>query len=623
MYRYIEFTSTIRLGRETKHGHRLTVDCVKPDGGRIRTDANPVTSSVTGRLPASSAEQRIGLGDALGQCMFPPPVLDAFHETISHLETGIGVRIRLLCDDVIAHWPWELVRIEIPPLKTRRFLFRDARFSLMRTLISEQPVDSPRERPKLTILVADATGVLPDRKLVPDFPAGLAADLGGELLGLDRPTRKSIDETIERITDGQDSLDIFHFTGHGLAAHNGQAGALVVYQEGGDRGAHNYRADELAAQLARAGTSLAFINACYTAGQDTPDDGPSVAHVLADLVPVVLAMRGDIEDLAATGFADVFYDLLLRGSTVDEAVSRGRLAVEESLPYWGSMVLYSRASTGRFLEPVTPAPEPVPEPVPPAARPPLILDGIRRWAMVGGSRGYWQLLPGEPGPELRRVDSETDADISSLGLLSTSVALSSDARVAAQVHEGRLEVAWVDRIRPRLDRWPRSFELPFSGPQARLLAVAVDYGDQVTCLISTDQATYRIAASPASSPDVTEIFDAPTRCAAILAGTMFTVDADGQLRGRTVNLRRQGIAEISSLDVARSGGHALYAIVGRDSSGEPIVAQYGGPDLVDMLPGRAADEVAVVRPLSRRRAPDQVLVAVGGHIERLRAGAGT
>jgi CHAT domain len=619
LYRYIEFTSTIRLGRETKHGHRLTVDCVKPDGGSIHTDAHPVTSSVAGLLPASTAEQRIALGDALGQCMFPPPVLDAFRETISHLGTGIGVRIRLLCDDVIAHWPWELMRIEVPPFKTRRFLFRDPRFSLMRTFISKQPVDSPRERPKLTILVADATGVLPDRKLVPDFPAGLPADLGIELLGLDRPTGTSIDETIEKINDGQDSLDIFHFTGHGLAAHNGQAGALVVYREGGDRGAPNYRADELAAQLARAGTSLAFINACYTAGQDAPDDGPSVAHVLADLVPVVVAMRGDIADRAATGFADVFYDLLLRGSTVDEAVSQGRLAVEESLPHWSSIVLYSRARTGRFLEPVAA----VPEPVPPVARVPLTLDGIRRWAMIGGGRGYWQLLPGEPGPELRRVDSETDADISNLGLLTASVALSSDARVAAQVHEGRLEVAWVDRVRPRLDRWPQSFELPFSGPQARLLAVAVDYGDQVTCLISTDQATYRIAASPASSLNVTEIFDAPTRCAAILAGTMFTVDGAGQLRGRVLNLRRQGIAEISSLDAARSGGHALYAIVGRDSAGEPIVAQYGEPDLVDMLPGCAADEVAVVRPLSRRHAPDQVLVAVGGHIERLRAGAGT
>lgn len=625
MYRYIEFTSTIRLGRETKFGHRLTVDCVKPDGGRIRTDANPVTSSVTGLLPASSAEQRIGLGEVLGQCMFPPPVLAGFRDTISHLETGAGVRIRLLCDDVIAHWPWELARIEVPPLKTPRFLFRDARFSLMRTLISEQPVDSPRERPRLTILVADATGVLPDRRLLPDFPAVLPADLGVELLSLDRPTRTSIDETIEKIADGQDSLDIFHFTGHGVAAHNGQAGALVVYRDGGDRGARNYRADELAAQLARAGTSLAFINACYTAGQDTPDDGPSVAHVLADLVPVVLAMRGDIADQAATGFADVFYDFLLRGSTADEAVSRGRLAVEETLPHWGSIVLYSRASTGRFLEPVTPAPvpEPVPEPVPVAARLPLTRDGIRRWAMVGGSGGYWQLLPGEPGPELRRVGSETDADISNLGLLSASVALSSDARVAAQVHDGRLEVAWVDRIRPRLDRWPGFFELPFSGSQARLLAVAVDYRDQVTCLISTDQATYRIAASPAGSPDVIEIFDAPTRCAAILAGTMYTVDGDGQLRERTLNLRRQGIAEISSLDAARSGGHALSAIVGRDTAGEPIVAQYGGPDLLDMRPGYAADEVAVVRPLSRRHAPDQVLVAVGGHIERLRAGAGT
>ena len=456
----------------------------------------------------------------------PPAGPGRLPDTISHLDAAPGSGSACCAYEVIARWPWELVRIAVRRQGPVRYLFRDARFSLMRTFISHQPVDSPVERPKLTILVADATGVLPDRKLVPDFPAGLPADRGGTARpGPADPGHDRRDD--RKVNDGQDSLDIFHFTGHGLAAHDGQAGALVVYPKV-DRGARNYRADELAAQLARAGTSLAFINACYTDRPATPDDGPGMAHVLADRSPVVLAMRGDVAGPRPPGsptFSTTCCSAAAQSMRRSPGPPRGRGVTAG----WGSIVLYSRASTGRFLEPVTPVPEPVPEPVPAAARLPLTLDGIRRWAMVGGGRGYWQVSRGtRPGA------------------------------AAGGLRDGRrhLHLAWYPHrgaeqrcagsrpgqpgtARPGLGGpHPATtrpvaavLRAPVSGPQARLLAVAVDYGDQVTCLISTDQATYRIEWRTRGSPDVTAIFD-DQRDTRHTGRPIDTVDSGGRLRGR-------------------------------------------------------------------------------------------
>ena len=617
MYIYVEFKVEIRRGREGKHGHRVTVECEKPDGGRVGpTDAQPITASVQRLMPAASAEQRIGLGEELGHCMFPPRVLAAFTETLRELTAGTGIRVRLLCvDEEMARWPWELVRIAVPATARPRYLFRDERFSLVRTVIDHRPAAQPKERRNLVILTVDATKVLDEAELEPDFPEQLAHGaplrrLDLRRLDLPRPTRRSIDELIDQVADGEDPLDIFHFTGHGRPPRDGQAGALVLYRDQ-DTGSEHYRGDELARQLQRAGTSLAFVNACYTDhAASAPGDGPGVAQSLTGIVPVVIAMRDAVRDRDAKDFAETFYQWLLNGSTVDEAVARGRAGLDESLPGWGHVVLYSRASSGRFLEPTPAAVTPAG-----AARTPM--DGTRRWAMMGGDQGHWQVIPGEAGPELRPVEDATKADISHLRLVHASLALASDGRVVAQVNRGRLALAWVDRARPRLDRWPETFELGLDAQEIRLLAVAVDYGDEVVCVLSTDQATYRVDVAPRVRPVVTPMFGEPTRHATILAGQIDTVDSGGRVRGWEVNQDRYGITEVSSLDGARSGGRAVWALTGRDAEGRPIVADTGPAGSLVTRAVAAADEVVVVRPLSGTRAPAEILVGTDGHIERV------
>jgi hypothetical protein len=205
-------------------------------------------------------------------------------------------------------------------------------------------------------------------------------------------------------------------------------------------------------------------------------------------------------------------------------------------------------------------------------------------------------------------------------MVTASLALGCDARVVAELNRGRLALAWVDRVLPRLDRWPESFELPLAGQQTRLLAVAVDYGDEVVCLVSTDRATYRVEVSPSAEPVVTEVFDTPTRCATIVAGSVLTVDGSGRLRGWELNLSNRGIAEVSSLDAARSAGRTVYAVAGRDDVGRPVVAEGSSIDTLAVLPGATADEVVVVRQLSGAHPPGQALLATGEHLELIAVG---
>ena len=123
-------------------------------------------------------------------------------------------------------------------------------------------------------------------------------------------------------------------------------------------------------------------------------------------------------------------------------------------------MLYSRARSGRFLEPAQNA-EMAPALISPVHQ---ATDGIRRWAMAASASGHWQFIPGEAGPELRPVGSGVAVDISHIQRVGASLALSADGRVAAQLNGRQLALAWVDRVLPRLDRWPGSFELPLAGP---------------------------------------------------------------------------------------------------------------------------------------------------------------
>jgi hypothetical protein len=285
--------------------------------------------------------------------------------------------------------------------------------------------------------------------------------------------------------------------------------------------------------------------------------------------------------------------------------------------------LCSRDSSGRLLQPAhrIAAAKPAAPPAASCLAPSPVPGVTRRWALASGPRGDWQFVPGDSGPELRRVSPETAVDISHLRAIGASVALSADARVVAELNRGRLALAWVDRVLPRLDSWPGTFKLAL-GDEARLLAVAVGYGgDAVTCLLSTGRATYQADVSPGEDePLVTEVLGEPSKCAVIVSGRVLNVDQAGRLRGWELNLSSRGVAVVDSLDAARSAGRVVYAVAGRDGTGKPVFAWGSSLDALTVLPGTPADEVSVVRQMSGAVRPGPLLLSRGDLVDRVSVG---
>jgi Effector-associated domain 7/CHAT domain/Tetratricopeptide repeat len=134
---------------------------------------------------------------------------------------------------------------------------------------------------------------------------------------------------------------LFHYTGHG-SVDDGQP--VLCF----DDGAGTMRPQEarsLAADL-RGRTYFAFLNACRTA--DSAEPGANLALALVQGgIPAVLGMQTRIADEGATLLAETFYQQLVAGRPLEEALWRARLRLAHSFgadpTMWGIPALYRAA----------------------------------------------------------------------------------------------------------------------------------------------------------------------------------------------------------------------------------------------------------------------------------------
>ncbi|WP_160145903.1 CHAT domain-containing protein [Dictyobacter aurantiacus] len=140
-----------------------------------------------------------------------------------------------------------------------------------------------------------------------------------------------------------DRIDIFHFIGHGGFDENSRQGYLEFEDD-----KHLSRA--ISAEKFRLslypGTQLIVLNACETARGDYSN----IAHSLASQgIPAVVAMQFKILDSASHRFAKMFYTLLAKGLTIDEAIAEARYDIHnasddsDSLD-WAAPLLYVNSS---------------------------------------------------------------------------------------------------------------------------------------------------------------------------------------------------------------------------------------------------------------------------------------
>jgi tetratricopeptide (TPR) repeat protein len=135
---------------------------------------------------------------------------------------------------------------------------------------------------------------------------------------------------------------IVHFMGHG-GQHKDKGAILYFEQENG--GLDPVTARDFMRQL-RGNVFLVTLNSCTSAAPGETHLNNLAAALVGQKTPYALGMRFRIPDEDALSFSRTFYSYLARGSSVEEAVYRVRLALSRSKRQWmiGVPVLYTSLS---------------------------------------------------------------------------------------------------------------------------------------------------------------------------------------------------------------------------------------------------------------------------------------
>ena len=329
------------------------------------------------QLDGDLAKQK-ALGTSLADLLLPESARDFFYRSLERLKRASdGLRIWLRLTPQLTDLPWEFLYLPHTKEYAGGFLALDPRLSIVRHEELPIPADWPKTRSNLRIVLAMASpkpyqplASLPrEQKLIRDK---LNKIQGLSIKPLPRYTHSNYLDGIPGATldDLQEALkthtDILHFSGHGrFEARSGnelgtEQGKGSIFLANSDNQAVEVTADQLASLVENKGVRLLSLAACDTGKRLPYLDGEGFTYeLLKHKIPCVLAMQFSVEDTIAAIFSATFYQALVAGWTVDEAVSQGRVCMYESghegkfsIRDWGAPVLYSRVPGGELFRPV-------------------------------------------------------------------------------------------------------------------------------------------------------------------------------------------------------------------------------------------------------------------------------
>lgn len=193
-----------------------------------------------------------------------------------------------------------------------------------------QPLDSAAERQRLT-----------------DALAGPVAKGLVELHWLTDGTWEAVQDSI---ASGQ--WHVLHFIGHG--AYDVAADHGLIALENADRTTNPVDPERLADLLGatRGKTRLVVLNSCSSGAEGSRDLFSGVAAALVHRgISAVAAMQFTVRDTTALDFALGFYTALAHGSTVEDAVTAGRVAIlnKPNTLEWVTPVLYVRGDATQLF----------------------------------------------------------------------------------------------------------------------------------------------------------------------------------------------------------------------------------------------------------------------------------
>ncbi len=314
--------------------------------------------SATGRPEQGSLA---AVGERLFAALFPDPIQTLFDRSWGQIQgpdgAGQGLRIKLQLDPSdpglawLASLPWEFLFRRYA--RRGEYLSRDRRLSLVRYLEVDQPPQPQRIKPPLRILtiVSRPRGVefLDTRREQSQIEEALRQRTASEVVLLEKPTRQRLRQALRG-----EPFHVIHFMGHGSFNEQADLGVLDLEDESGDRAPIS---GEGLANLLKGLTlpRLMVLNACDSAHSGSavePFAGVATALVEGGLSAVV-AMQFPISDDAAISFSTALFEQLAQGTTIDEAVTEGRIAVgvdgSDTLE-WGTPVLFMRTPDGRLFD---------------------------------------------------------------------------------------------------------------------------------------------------------------------------------------------------------------------------------------------------------------------------------
>lgn len=297
---------------------------------------------------AADAPALADLGDAFTQAVMPPPIWQAWRESVGRAGTD-GLRLRIITDDAqTAALPWGLLRDR----ERRNFLALDPATPLIHYLAG--PI--PHPHPVVNPVLHTGRPVSPLRALMawaapkdqpPIRAAGLVEQLV-QLTGAEPSSRLHIVPAphwqVHQIQSQLQRLrpHIFHFDGHALWDEVSATGHLLLEDE---QGRTDLLPGDLLADLLRSqGIWLVVLNACDTAhSQGDLWRGMAQSLILAG-IPGVVAMQQRLDDQDALVFGRAFYGGLAQGIRVEAAMTAARQALAATARLGGD-------AAGRWLIP--------------------------------------------------------------------------------------------------------------------------------------------------------------------------------------------------------------------------------------------------------------------------------
>jgi hypothetical protein len=390
-----------------------------PNAYGDQEDWYDVLQKVSGKLEDRAYDRELDkqreLGIALGRLLLPDHAHGLLQRSYDWLKADEGLRLRLRLEHQLSALPWEYIylngsgdqssltgfialnpRISIvrhEALEIRPADFTSAQSQPGRTdslpppgppvehLEGNQPPEPLSEgAEKRRIVIAMATPQpyqdYPPLRHLPQEQMEIREALD-KVMGIDpkyRPQYYTLDDyairhgaTFEELrTALSPKADIFHFSGHGeFEKRLGPGGEIVgegwLILADEDNQAQRKSADEMRRLIEEAEVRLVILGACESAQRDRFHKLSSVSvSLLQGRIPCVVAMQFRILDPLAAVFMEAFYEALVAGLHIDEAVALGRATVWNTTQAdgwyrrdWGVPVLYLRTPGGRIFPPVT------------------------------------------------------------------------------------------------------------------------------------------------------------------------------------------------------------------------------------------------------------------------------